>query len=654
MANRYWAAGVYGNWNSTSSWSSTADGLTVPASVPVSTDDVFLNANAGFVTVTLDISPDIQTLNCTGFLGSIDFVANTISLNGTGTIFTGATTMSAFGTRLIICTYGGALGRTINPTATLEFFASLSFRITAGTGTLSFGAGAIRDIDFTDGINPTGFGGNLNTFAITIWGSFKASTNMTASSSGNVMTFAATSGTKTITTAGVTFNRSFTFNGIGGTWQLQDALTTGNTRNVTLTNGTLDLNDQVLTIGLFSSSNSNTRSLIFGSTPFGVGKIVLTNVNATIFTTGTATGLTVAGSRKVEVTGVGAVGEVRVIQSGSIAAGGSAANAMNFYILAGADEIALGTIPRAIGDLYFNNFSGNTNANSAYQIYGSLTLSSTMTVSGSSDSWTFAGTGVRTITTNGVPLDVNIIFDGVGGDWYFTDALTQGSTRDVTFVNGTLRLKDGTTNTVGGFVTTGTSMKYLQSTIPGTQATISDTSGTNAVTYLTIQDSNATGGAYWDALDLTNVYGGNVTGWVFYYAVELGESTTGSDALVNNLGVNPAVQETATGSDAVLTQTGVKSAVQESATGSDAMSSKLAAICDMQETVIGSDVIVSKLAGLITVLESATGNDVILSKINGRITVVESAQGQDVILGRFLWELIEDNQPGNWQNIPTA
>jgi len=43
-----------------------------------------------------------------------------------------------------------------------------------------------------------------------------------------------------------------------------------------------------------------------------------------------------------------------------------------------------------------------------------------------------------------------------------------------------------------------------------------------------------------------------------------------------------------------------------------------------------------------------------LSKINGRITVVESAQGQDVILGRFLWELIEDNQPGNWQNIPTA
>jgi hypothetical protein len=58
-------------------------------------------------------------------------------------------------------------------------------------------------------------------------------------------------------------------------------------------------------------------------------------------------------------------------------------------------------------------------------------------------------------------------------------------------------------------------MKYLGSTTPGTQATISDASGTDTVTYLTIQDSNATGGATWSALSATNVDAGNNTGWFF-------------------------------------------------------------------------------------------------------------------------------------------
>ena len=95
------------------------------------------------------------------------------------------------------------------------------------------------------------------------------------------------------------------------------------------------------------------------------------------------------------------------------------------------------------------------------------------------------------------------------------DALTLGSTQPLTLTNGTLQLKAGTTSTVGSFVTSGTTLKYLQSTIPGTQATISDASGTDTVTYLSIQDSNATGGAAWDANNATNVDAGNNTGWFF-------------------------------------------------------------------------------------------------------------------------------------------
>jgi hypothetical protein len=94
------------------------------------------------------------------------------------------------------------------------------------------------------------------------------------------------------------------------------------------------------------------------------------------------------------------------------------------------------------------------------------------------------------------------------------DALTLGSTRALTFTGGTLNLKSGVTSTVGSFVTTGTSPKFLGSTTVGTQATISDASGTNTATYLTIQDSNATGGATWIAARPT-ADAGNNTGWIF-------------------------------------------------------------------------------------------------------------------------------------------
>ena len=58
-------------------------------------------------------------------------------------------------------------------------------------------------------------------------------------------------------------------------------------------------------------------------------------------------------------------------------------------------------------------------------------------------------------------------------------------------------------------------MKYLQTSTSGSQATISAASGTLAVTYLSIKDSAATGGAIWDATDPTNIDQGNNTGWLF-------------------------------------------------------------------------------------------------------------------------------------------
>jgi hypothetical protein len=126
---------------------------------------------------------------------------------------------------------------------------------------------------------------------------------------------------------------------------------------------------------------------------------------------------------------------------------------------------------------------------------------------------TFDRTGTQTITSNGKTIDYPVTFSN-SGTTNCLDALTLGSTRALTFTGGTLNLAAGTTSTVGSFVTTGTSPKFLGSTTVGTQATISDASGTDTATYLTIQDSNATGGATWNALSTTNVDAGNNTGWL--------------------------------------------------------------------------------------------------------------------------------------------
>jgi len=141
-----------------------------------------------------------------------------------------------------------------------------------------------------------------------------------------------------------------------------------------------------------------------------------------------------------------------------------------------------------------------------------------MTLSADTGTTTFAATsGIKTITTNGKTVDAPLTFNGVGGTFQFADALTQGSTKAFTITNGTVKLKAGTTNTVGSFATgSGTTQRFLQSTVAGTQATITNPSGTNTATYLTIQDIAATGGAAWNAyLSSANVDGGNNTGWTF-------------------------------------------------------------------------------------------------------------------------------------------
>ena len=516
MANRYWVTGGTGDWNSTTNWSTSSGGAS-GASVPGSSDTATLDASSGAGSVTLDISPDIQTLTCTGFTGTLVFGTNTISLNSTGTIFTGATTMTVTGTPLIICTNSSATARTILPGTGITEANSISFRVTAGTGTFTVSTTpTVRDLDFTDGVNPTGFAGSLTMAIVTIFGNFKASTGMTCPTSGNTTTFAATSGTKTINTAGVTFDRPFTFNGVGGTWQLQAALTSGATRTVTLTNGTLDLNGYTFTIGLFSSTNSNVRTLAFGST----GEFVLTATSGGIWTTSISTNLTVTGTNPLIQATAGGAG-TRTITMG--AAGET--NAISVDVTSGSDIVTFATTGGAFKNVNFTGFTGTSNIQNSIAVFGNWNYGGTTTQGVGTGTVTFSATsGTKTITSNGFSFPGNVAFNGVGGAWECQDALSVTGT--LTMTNGTLQLKSGVTSTVGAFATSGTNAKYLFSTTFGTAATISDASGTNTVQYLTVQDSIATGGAIFDALAITNVDAGNNTGWLFSTTPSIGNEIT--------------------------------------------------------------------------------------------------------------------------------
>lgn len=82
----------------------------------------------------------------------------------------------------------------------------------------------------------------------------------------------------------------------------------------------------------------------------------------------------------------------------------------------------------------------------------------------------------------------------------------------------TFKFDTSQATTVNNFNVSGTSgnLVTIASTSTGTQATLSKSSGTVSVSYCSITDSNATGGATWQAYTANgNVNGGNNTGWSF-------------------------------------------------------------------------------------------------------------------------------------------
>ncbi len=416
---------------------------------------------------TLDLNG--YDLTCGVFFGSgaltrsIAFGANKILLTGnSATIWNlqQAENFSYTGTSRIDCIYSGSTGtRTINHntggTVTLIEEKALNFNVTNGsdtfaTATVGFGT-SINNLNFT------GFSGTLTNSLRDIFGNLTFSTGMTLSTGTNATTFQKSSGTQTLTTNGKTLD--FPVSKLqSGTLVLNDALTMGSTRTFTLTQGTLNLNGFDLTCGLFNSSNSNVRSIAFGSNNINVTG----NASTTLWVADTATNFTLTGEPNVNFTYSGGTG-TRSIRHATVA-GGSESNAINVYVTAGTDivNLAIDANKSHIKHLDFTGFNGGLAFCFPF-LYGDLTFSSGITLNTSSTLNLRFASAIN---------EQKVIFNGKTADWAFVvantgsgltkllDNMTIGSTRTLTHTSGILDLNDNILTT-GLYSSTGVLARQL-------------------------------------------------------------------------------------------------------------------------------------------------------------------------------------------------
>jgi hypothetical protein len=199
------------------------------------------------------------------------------------------------GTGIVATSNSGAVAVDINTGSSPASTQRFSLKTTgAGTFNLTLSPALCGFVS----LDLTGHNGTVSaTNAMTIQGSLTlssaASFAMTAGAT--VITFSAlaAAGTQTITCNGKTIDRPIIFDGVGGAWQLQDALTMGSTRLLSQTNGTVDLNGKTLTTGTYATV-AGTKNLTFNG-----GTLAVTGSGATAFSNAAPTGFTTtAGTAK--------------------------------------------------------------------------------------------------------------------------------------------------------------------------------------------------------------------------------------------------------------------------------------------------------------------------------------------------------------------
>lgn len=336
--------------------------------------------SAGPPTAADDVIMELASGNCTIDSGA---VCRSIDCDGAGTG---------------VGSYAGTLTHTAGVTLTI------------GDGTAGAGNLALR---FVSGMTYTL--GNSATSAISF-----------VSTSATVQTI----GIDAKTLGNVTFNASS-----NGSWQFTSAVICN---ILTFGKGTLDTNGQSLTASVFTSSNTNVRTLTLGAS-----SITLNGNSTTAWDITTATNMTLnANTSTITTTGTGTV----TIQTGGLT--------YNNFVATG---VTSGNTQYR-GAFTCNNFTYNNTAGSVdkVNIGSNITITGTLTLSGTATTGRalFASSVIgttRTVTCSNAPSLTNVDFQditaaGAGGTWSGSSIGDDGGNSNITFTTAVTRYAVATGN----------------------------------------------------------------------------------------------------------------------------------------------------------------------------------------------------------------
>jgi hypothetical protein len=386
-------------------------------------------------------------------MGTGSYTSLNVTMRGTGTVTGNAKTIGRF---------------TINHSGTTTFasaFGSVSYIQTAG------------NVDFatfnmtTSGVGSTYASGTLSNVGtlsyatLTIDGPYVFNSGTFAITSSGSTAFTLNSGSFTWNGGSVSMTFLNSMNQTGGTWILGANFTVPTTVGHTLTAGTINLNNYNWSGGVFTSNNSNTRSINFGTGTWTLGTLTAgtTNINMT-----TATGFSASGTGGFTAV----MDRTRVFNIGTT---GAPTVAPNLFLTSGS------TAPTLSTGGYFGklDFTGSTfTALTATLNISGLTLAS----GGTYTALTIVMVGTGTIITNGKTITTPITINS-SGTTTLGDALTTSSATTITA--GTLNLA-GFTMTTPSVTSSSSSARSI--TGEGTIAvagnwTISDGTNFTAGTY---------------------------------------------------------------------------------------------------------------------------------------------------------------------------
>jgi hypothetical protein len=470
MAVKFWVGGT-GTWNSTNTanWANT-DGGASGATVPIAGDTCYFSALSGTGTVTMDgTAPTV--LDCRFESANLIY-----SLSASWATATASTIFTA-----------GTLNLN-NFTLTTAFISSS----VSTARTINFGTGKIV---------VTGNSGNVvNFFNLTNYsqtGTPRIELSYAGSTGTRTMRYGDNSGTATqsntpdiYVTAGSDIIR-FNFNATSTAVRTFD--TTGFSGSI-----------EASAIRLFGSLNLSATTTVSASA--NAINFISTQSGNTITTNG------VLVDRPLVFNGVG--GEWATNDNLTVGPTRSV-TLTNGTFNGGTANVSLGTFALGVGTKTLSLGSGTWTVAGSGTAWNANTNVANLTVS--------ASTGIISMTSASAKT-----FAGGAKVW---PTLNQGGAgaltiqQSNTFANitdtvqpATVTLTAGTTQTVNAFSLAGTAgnLITLNSSSAGVQATLSDSSGVVNVSFVSIKDINATGGAVWNAYSSSgNIDAGNNTGWDF-------------------------------------------------------------------------------------------------------------------------------------------